>query len=235
MNLHAVTTRQDSSTKERILDADEKLFMERGFVATSMRLITAKAKVNLAAVNYHFGSKEKLVKEIFARRLGPLNYERIVHLDELEKAAAGKPLSPEQILEAFLTSALRLKRDPLQGGAMFLRLLGRVFTEPPGHMKTFLPEQYREVVVRYKAALARALPHLPEEELLCRMHFMFGAIAYAMAGSDALRLVCSYALDDAKNADAITRHLMPFLVSGMRAPLPQLQAMKKTERLRKLA
>ena len=231
MKLQAVTIKQDSSTKERILDAAEKLFMERGFVATSMRMITAKAKVNLAAVNYHFGSKEELIKAIFSRRLGPLNRERIAHLDALEQAAAGKPLTPEQILEAYVSFALHLGRDPLQGGAVFLRLLGRVFAEPPGYMKTFLSEQYRGVVRRFKTAFTRALPHLPEEELVWRMHFMFGVVAYTMAGNDALQLICNYALDDSKSAGAITRHLMPFLVAGLNAPLPRLRAVKKAERM----
>ncbi|MGH8751641.1 MAG: TetR/AcrR family transcriptional regulator [Burkholderiales bacterium] len=231
MKLHAINNRQDG-TQERILDAAEKLFMKRGFVTTSMRMITAQAQVNLSAVNYHFGSKEELIKEIFARRLGPLNRERIAHLDDLEKNAAGKPLRVEKILEAYVASALHMGGNPLQGGAVFLRLLGRAFSEPPETIKTFLPQQYRAVVQRFKTAFARALPHLPEQELVWRMHFMFGAVAYTLAGNDALQLICNYVLDDAQSAQAITRHLLPFLVAGLNAPLPHLRVVRKTERLR---
>ncbi|MGN2391582.1 TetR/AcrR family transcriptional regulator [Pelomicrobium sp. G1] len=225
----------DANTKDRILDAAEALFMERGFVATSLRMITARAGVNLAAVNYHFGSKEELIKAVFSRRLGPLNQERVAILDQLEREAEGKPLPPEKILEAFLCASLRLSRDPLRGGAVFLRLLGQAFAEPAEYMRNFLPEQYREVVTRYKAAFARALPQIPEEELVWRLHFLFGAIAYSMAGHDALRLICSYSLEGSDRPETIIRHLIPFAVGGLTAPLPRPRVVEQAKGKRKRA
>lgn len=88
-------------TRERILDAAERLFMESGYEGTSMRMITGEAEVNLAAVNYHFGSKEALLREVFRRRLSWLNRERLSALNELEEKANGEPLKPSAILEAF--------------------------------------------------------------------------------------------------------------------------------------
>jgi AcrR family transcriptional regulator len=211
-------------TRERILRAAEALFMEQGFTATSLRLITARAKVNLAAVNYHFGSKEALIREIFARHLGPLNQARIDYLDRLEDEAHGHPLDPEKIIEAMVTPALHVSRDPLRGGARFLRLLGRAFSEPAHTMRDFLPAQYRDVVVRFKDALVRALPHLPEPELVWRMHFMFGAMSYAMAGNDALQLIATCNVEDADDAEAIIRRLVPFLTSGLQASQPTAAA-----------
>lgn len=76
-------------TRERILDAAERLFMESGYEGTSMRMITGEAGVNLAAVNYHFGSKEALLREVFRRRLNWLNTERLRALDLLEQQAQG--------------------------------------------------------------------------------------------------------------------------------------------------
>src|SRR5512134_3133369 len=102
-------------TKERILDAAEALFMVQGFTATSLRMITTRAGVNLAAVNYHFGSKDELVRAVFTRRLGPLNRERVALLEELEEQAGGRPLVPEQVLEAFLTAGVRVARDARRG------------------------------------------------------------------------------------------------------------------------
>jgi AcrR family transcriptional regulator len=209
------------ATKDRILDAAEALFMEQGFSATSLRTITARAGVNLASVNYHFGSKEELIKAVFSRRLTPLNRERIAALDELERAAGAEPVAPGRILEAFLWASLRLSRDPIRGGAVFLRLLGQAFTEPAEYMRNFLPEQYADVVRRYKAAFARALPQVPEEELVWRLHFLFGAIAYSMAGNDALRLICNYSLEGSDDPEAIIRHLVPFALGGLAAPLPR--------------
>src|SRR5437764_4269513 len=116
---------KNSATKERILDAAEALFMEHGFEATSLRQITATAGVNLAAVNYHFGSKEELFQAVLTRRLDPMNQERIGLLTRFEREAAPRALSCERILAAMFIPALRLARDRRRGGKDFLRLLGR--------------------------------------------------------------------------------------------------------------
>jgi AcrR family transcriptional regulator len=209
-----------AATRERILATAEGLFMERGYAATSLRMITAKARVNLAAVHYHFGSKEALIREVFERRLGPLNAARIAYLDRLEARARGRALSVEQVIEAIVAPALQVNRDPLAGGADFLRLLGRAFSEPGQTMREILPAQYRQVVVRFKEALARALPGVPDQELTWRMHFMFGALSYTMAGNDALKLIATCNLEGVDDPESIIRRLVPFLAAGLRAPLP---------------
>src|SRR5882724_9640976 len=87
-----------AATKARILDAAEALFMEHGFEATSLRSITAAAAVNLAAVNYHFGSKEELFRAVLTRRLDPMNQARVALLDRFEAEAGEVPVSCERIL-----------------------------------------------------------------------------------------------------------------------------------------
>src|SRR6476659_7818141 len=94
------------ATKARILDAAEMLFMEHGFEATSLRAITAAAAVNLAAVNYHFGSKEELFQSVLPRRLDPMNQRRLELLTRFEAEAAPKPLPCDRILSALLIPAL---------------------------------------------------------------------------------------------------------------------------------
>ncbi len=231
--MNRIDTQLAPDTKERILDAAEVLFMEQGFEATSLRMITARAGVNLAAVNYHFGSKEDLIKTVFSRRLGPLNAERLAMLDRLEASARGRPLDPTQILEAFLSAGVRLARDPARRGGAFLRLLGRAFAEPSGYVREFMPDQYEAVVARYKAALAKALPHVPDRELVWRLHFIFGAIAYTLGGTDVLKLACRYPLEDeANNPEAVVRHLLPFLVGGLTAPLPDASGVRKSRSAR---
>lgn len=206
-------------TRDRILAAAETLFMERGYAATSLRMITAKARVNLAAVNYHFGSKESLIREVFERRLGPLNAARLAYLDRLEEKAQGRALQVERIVEAIVVPALQVSRDPLGGGAVFLRLLGRAFSEPASYVRETLPAHYREVIIRFKDAFSRALPNVPEQDLAWRMHFMFGAMSYTMAGNDALQLIGSCRLDGVDDAESIIRRLVPFLAAGLKAPL----------------
>lgn len=216
-------------TRERILDVAERLFMAHGYEGTSMRMITGEAEVNLAAVNYHFGSKEALLREVFRRRLAWLNHERLRALDELEALAAGAPLKPSQVLEAFFGTLLRMGEDESLGGMTFLRLLGRTLTEPAEFIRTFFSGEYAEVIERYKLALFRALPDVPKAEIVWRLHFMLGAMSYAIAGTDVLQVVtgCELsdisgtAMDDKDEAKRLAERLMPFLLGGLRAPLPK--------------
>lgn len=211
-------------TRERILDAAERLFMTHGYDGTSMRQITGEAEVNLAAVNYHFGSKELLIKEVFRRRLDWLNEERMRVLDALEREAGGQPLKPSAILEAFFGTLLRMAEDESRGGMTFLRLLGRTLTEPAEFIRTFLAHEYQDVMDRYKEALFKALPDVPKAEIVWRFHFMLGATSYAIAGTDALRLVTDWQVDDDDSLDRLELllpRLMSFLLGGLRAPLPR--------------
>jgi len=214
-------------TRERILDAAERLFMAHGYEGTSMRQITGEAAVNLAAANYHFGSKESLMQEVFRRRLDWLNDERLRVLDAMEGAAAGKPLKPSQIVDGFFGTLLRLADDAQRGGIVFLRLLGRTHTEPSEFIRAFLADEYAGVMERYQQALFRALPDVPRAEIVWRFHFMLGATSYAIAGTDALRLVADWKIEEADMVDRNDRlvpRLMSFLLGGLRAPLPQFKA-----------
>src|SRR6476620_8134315 len=172
-----------AGTKTRILDAAERLFVEHGFEATSLRSLTSAASVNLAAVNYHFGSKEELFQAVLTRRLDPMNQERIELLDRVERDAAGKPPQVEKVIFAMLAPALRLARDEERGGKNFLRLLGRAYADPAPFIRQFLSEQYAEMIARFKTAFARSLPNLPKKELSWRLHFVMGALSYTLAGT----------------------------------------------------
>jgi len=210
-------------TRERILDVAERLFMAYGYDGTSMRQITGEAAVNLAAVNYHFGSKEALIQEVFRRRLDWLNEERMRVLDRLEAEAGGQPVKPSLIVDAFFGTLLRMAEDEDRGGMTFLRLLGRTLTEPSEFIRAFLAHEYKVVMDRFKEALFRALPEVPKAEIVWRFHFMLGATSYAIAGTDALRLVTDWQIEEEDSVDRLDRlvpRLMSFLIGGLRAPLP---------------
>jgi AcrR family transcriptional regulator len=206
-------------TKRRILDAAEELFMEHGFEATSLRLITTAAGVNLAAANYHFGSKEELFQAVFTRRLDPMNRDRMALLAAYETAAGTQPLTCEKIISAMFIPALKLARDHEQGGKNFLRLLGRAYADPAPFIREFLSSQYAEMVGRFRAAFALALPHLPREEVSWRLHFVMGALSYTLAGSDGLKLIAQIHPEDADNDELLLKRLAPFLAAGLRAPV----------------
>jgi len=213
-------TKALGATRERILNAAELLFVEQGFEATSLRQITSRAGANLAAVNYHFGTKEALVRDIFDRRLRVLNAQRLAELDAAEAAARGRPLAVESLIEAFLLPVLRMSRDRAHGGHTFIRLLGRAYTEPTEMVRKLLAAAYVEVIERFKRALFHALPHIPEKELIWRMHFALGAMSYAIAGTDSVQLIASYEVRDTDHTEAIMKRIVPFIVAGIAAPLP---------------
>jgi len=215
MPLRAVKPQHE--TRTRILDAAEELFMLHGFEGTSMRQLTAKAGVNLAAVNYHFGSKDALIEAVFRRRLDPMNAARIAALDELE--AAGRTLSPDTIIRAFVGEGLRMIEDVKTGGRNFIRLLGRTYTEPAKPIRVLIGQLYAPAMARYKAAFERALPQMPREELVWRMHFMFGTLAYTMAATDTVQLIAGCKPEDRYDAQLLEDRLTAFLAAGLTAPL----------------
>jgi len=203
-----------ADTKTRILDAAEALFTEHGFEATSLRQLTAAAGVNLAAVNYHFGSKEVLFRAVLTRRLDAMNQERIELLEALEREA--RPPSCEKVIFAMLIPALRLARDEKRGGKNFLRVLGRAYADPAPFIRHFLHAQYAGMIARYKEAFLRALPHLSKQELTWRLHFVMGALSYTLAGTDSHKLFQQMGGTD--DDELLLQRLAPFLVAGLKAP-----------------
>ncbi len=204
------------ATKERILDTAETLFVQHGFEATTMRAITTAAGVNLAAVNYHFGSKEELFQAVLTRRLDPMNQARVALLSQMEAECAPGPVPCDRILSAMFMPALELARDPRRGGKDFLRLLGRAYADPAPFIRRFLSEQYATMIARFKAAFGRALPHLPPREISWRLHFIMGALSYTLAGTDALKLMAQVGGTD--DDELLLQRLAPFLVAGLKAP-----------------
>ncbi len=213
----------EADTRSRILDAAEALFMANGLDATTLRQITTVAKANLAAVNYHFGSKDALIEAVFRRRLNVLTENCLQALDNLEAEAGKDPVRPSKIVEAFFDAALSLAADEIGGGATFMRLLSRTYTEPTEIVRSFLAREYAEVVRRYREALFRALPETPRDEILWRLHFMLGAWSYAVSGADALNLLGEGRLE-ASDAHTLRNRLMSFLLGGLRAPFPPVSA-----------
>lgn len=208
--------RSRGDAKERIFEAAEKLFAEQGYAATSMRMIAHDACVPLASINYHFNSKRDLMEAIYRRVLGADGW-RSSHLDKLEREAGGAPLSVLQIVQTFAESILRLSRKDTISGAIFKQLVGRAYFEPGDDC---IPPEYVQIMDRYRVALQRALPDLPEEELNRRMYFFVGIVAYVMAGRDVMQLLGHCAPATPKDPEALLRSLLPFIVGGMQAPPP---------------
>jgi AcrR family transcriptional regulator len=213
--------RHTGDTKSRILDAAETLFIECGYEAMSLRQITSRAEVNLAAVNYHFGSKEALIHAMLSRRLDRLNQERVKLLDRFD-TMLGPRLTCEHVLGAMFIPALRLSRDPRVGGKAFLRLLGRAYTDPSSFIRDFLNGHYASVAERFFEAFQRALPHLPREELGWRLHFAIGALSGVLAGTDTDSLITEFSQGKSMNDLQLIARLASLMVAALKAPLPDV-------------
>lgn len=199
------------STRQKILGAAEVLFAERGFAGASLRQVTAAAKVNLAAVNYHFGSKDNLIEEVFRRRLDELSRRR---LDRLAKLEAAGTASLETVLDAFITPALELSLDR-KGGSVFMRVLARAFAEHNSNLRTFLSDNYGYVLKDFAAAFARLLPGLDKEELYWRLDIAVGALTYAMADFGMIQRRSGQS--EREHREQMARHLIHFAAAGLRA------------------
>ncbi|CAI3798386.1 hypothetical protein DBADOPDK_02018 [Pseudomonas sp. MM223] len=149
-----------SETVERILDAAEQLFAERGFAETSLRLITSKAGVNLAAVNYHFGSKKALIQAVFSRFLGPFCASLERELERRQAKPEHKP-SLEELLEMLVEQALAVQPRSNNDLSIFMRLLGLAFSQSQGHLRRYLEDMYGKVFRRYMLLVNEAAPRIP--------------------------------------------------------------------------
>lgn len=165
-----------SAAKRRLLDASEQLFAAHGFDAVSVRDVTQLAKANVAAVNYHFGSRNGLVSLVITNYLPGIFEERIARLDVLEKKWPGKAVPVEELLEAFvrpLSTAVKKSELPEQ---LCWCLLGRMVALRADELPRDLDEQSKILIERFNKALARTLGSLSSEEIGWRMHFVAGAL-----------------------------------------------------------
>lgn len=199
------------STKDRILGAAEELFAQGGFSGTSLRQVTARAEVNIAAVNYHFGSKENLVNEVFRRRMDAMSQAR---LKQLAAARAAHPGALEPVLAAFVEPALALAQDRNGGGA-FIRVIARAYAEKNDGLRKFLSDQYGHVLREFGAAIAACLPGLSKEELYWRLDFLAGALTYAMADFGLIKRPAG--VGEPTHRERAAQELIRFAAAGFKA------------------
>jgi len=199
------------STKDRILGAAEELFAQFGFSGTSLRQVTSRADVNIAAVNYHFGSKENLVNEVFRRRMDDMTAHR---LQALKAAVQQHPGELEPILAAFVEPALALAQDRHGGGA-FVRVVARAYAEKNDSLRKFLSDHYGHVLREFAKAIGACMPGLSKEELYWRLDFLAGALTYAMADFGLIKRPAG--VSEAEHRMRAARELIRFAAAGFRS------------------
>ena len=202
---------QHFSTKDRILHAAEELFAAQGFATTSLRQVTSRADVNIAAVNYHFGSKDNLINEVFRRRMDVMSAQR---LDALRAALESRPGELEPILAAFVKPALAMSHDRHGGGA-FIRVIARAYAEKNDGLRKFLSDQYGHVLRDFAKAIAGCMPELGKEALYWRLDFLSGALTYAMADFGLIKRPSG--VTESSHRSNAAEELIRFAAAGLRA------------------
>jgi AcrR family transcriptional regulator len=162
-----------AATKAAVFNAAERLFALHGFQNVSVRDITAEAGVNLASVNYHFGSKDALLFEIFRRRTSELNRERARMLHEAADRHGGKP-PVREILEAYFAPPLRWAA-PDNDRRISVQFIIRARSEGTAEMREAIQNDVSHLE-RFANALIAARPNLPREEVYWRLHFCLGMV-----------------------------------------------------------
>lgn len=206
-----MTSTAHFSTKDRILGAAEELFAQFGFTGTSLRQVTTRADVNVAAVNYHFGSKENLVNEVFRRRMDDMSAQRLA---ALRSALEQHPGELEPILAAFVEPALALAQDR-HGGASFVRVVARAYAEKNDALRKFLSDHYGHVLREFAKAISVCVPALSKEELYWRLDFLAGALTYAMADFGLIKRPSGVA--EKAHRERAARELIRFAAAGFRS------------------
>ncbi len=204
-----------SATVDRILDAAEKLFAEHGFAETSLRSITSNAGVNLAAVNYHFGSKKALIQAVFSRFLDPF-------VSKLSKALVkyqdnNDAIDLEEILHLLVDQIMVVEPRSPEDLSVCMRLIGLAYTQGQGHLKKYLREVYGDVFQACLQLLVKACPNLPMGDLFWRVYFILGSAVFTLSGANALRAIAESDYGVNYELEEIMRKMVPFMAAGLRA------------------
>lgn len=204
-------------TRQRILKAAERFYAERGFEGTSMRSLTEAAEVNLAAVNYHFGSKKALMWEMFRERIVPVNTERLRMLETALASPDG--LTMESIFDALIKPIFDSAEGPNGADVIYLRMVGRVFSESEEFWQQLHQEFFVDLSSRFLDAIAIVRPDLSEEERAWRFHFGIATMLGALVTHHSLNRGCVQL--DGSDLTSTRRRLVDFICAGFNSPVPQ--------------
>lgn len=205
------------STKNKILDAAESLFADKGFNGTSLREITSLAEVNLAAVNYHFGSKKELIKAVMSRYMNELAPRLEAALSVVYQQDNQPSLN--EVFSAFIEPLLALNELKENGTSNFLQLLGRGYTDSQGFLRWFLTTQYPGVITNFVNSVQRAYPELTAEDIFWRLHLTMGTVVFTMSSSDALMDIALSDFEQQLDISDVIKKVIPFVAAGVGAPL----------------
>jgi AcrR family transcriptional regulator len=208
-------TLPESGSKRKLLDAAEQLFADKGFEAVSVRDVTQLAKTNVAAVNYHFGSREGLLTLVMMRYMLPVTEERLARLDTAERKWSGKAVPLEEIIDAFVRPLVTQVRKSELSERLFYKLTGRIFAQQGDGLPRQIEDQFRQVAERFSRAFGKTLPTVSPEDLAWRIHFLVGGMIHMLTHQDILSRVTGGA-SGTPTMEATLSRFIRFAAAGLR-------------------
>ncbi len=205
-------------TAERLLHAATLLFAERGFAETSLRTITGMAGANLAAVNYHFGSKKGLIQAVFHRFLSPYCRELDLQLDMLEQQANGRTPEAEALLRSMLETLLVATEEIHEDPQIFMRLLTLAYTQSQEHLRHYLIAEFGLTYNRIVGLIRKVCPDLNPVEFYWRLYFMLGASVFTLAGFDSIRSILNAEYDEDTEVQSAIDMMIPPIAKMLTSP-----------------
>jgi AcrR family transcriptional regulator len=203
-----------ANTKEKVLDIAELLFISNGYKNTSLRKITSKANVNLAAVNYHFGDKKTLIEQVldkYLSQLMPLINEQLVALNKQDS------ISVRDVLIAVQQPLFSLESVRENGTYRFLSLIASGYQDVQGHLKRFILKHYEDTLALFMDSIYRANPKVDKETLFWQLHFSLGAFVFAVSSKEALSSLSLNNLNKKVDSAGIAEQLIPYLEAAIQA------------------
>ena len=212
----AGTGSRSQATRERILDAAEQLFAQRGFHGVSVRDITGAAEVDVALASYHFGNKQGLLEAVFMRRAEDLNAERIARLDAVLAAAKSRrPPKLEDVIDAFTHPLLDRSSRGSPGWKSYFALIA-VVNNSPEFGGVLMSRFFDPVVEKFVAAIRLALPGCADRDLYWAYHFLSGALTLTFAETGRIDKLSGGACRSS-DLDGVHERLVPYCAAGFRA------------------
>ena len=209
------TGSRSQATRERILDAAEQLFAERGYHGVSIRDVTGDAEVDVALVSYHFGSKQGLLEAVFMRRAKDLNDERLALLDALLASSVRRPPRLEAVIDAFTRPLLDRSTRGSAGWKSYFALVAEV-NNSPEFGGVLMTRYFDPVVHRFIEAIRRALPQCDDRDMYWAYHFLSGALTLTFAETGRIDKLSGGACRSS-DLDSVHERLIPYCAAGFRA------------------
>lgn len=203
---------KQQTTATKILCAADQLFSEQGFTHTTLRQITELADVNLASVNYHFGSKKSLIQAVLQSYLDLIIPVIEQNLDQLAETPTCK-----QLLEAILKPLIMLNQSRVHNAKNFMVLVGRGYSESQGHLRRYIASEHGQTVQRIWQCFARALPHIGQQALFLRLHFTLGSLVFVLTSNQALEEISVADFNQIDSLETILDKFIQFAAQGLQA------------------